>query len=175
MAIIKCKECGAQISDKAKTCPHCGAKLPRKPSNIPWTMLALFIAIVSSFAYLSVKTAEYENAIFRIKIRADLAGNSDLTRDDIKAAVHSLGDDGPSKYDFLYVMGLVVVLVIYLYKKQRKAESQRQIEYASTARDDLLSLSEEAIEFAKAYDQMPREKQIALRALTVPPHEQKTG
>lgn len=24
MALIECSECGARISDKAKTCPHCG-------------------------------------------------------------------------------------------------------------------------------------------------------
>lgn len=24
MALIKCPECGAQISDKAESCPHCG-------------------------------------------------------------------------------------------------------------------------------------------------------
>lgn len=27
MAIVKCKECKSDVSDKAKTCPHCGAKL----------------------------------------------------------------------------------------------------------------------------------------------------
>lgn len=25
MAIIRCKECGKDVSDKAKSCPHCGA------------------------------------------------------------------------------------------------------------------------------------------------------
>lgn len=27
MALIKCSECGKEISDKAYTCPHCGAPL----------------------------------------------------------------------------------------------------------------------------------------------------
>lgn len=27
MAIIKCPECGGDISDKAKTCPHCGTPI----------------------------------------------------------------------------------------------------------------------------------------------------
>ena len=26
MALIKCKECGNEISSSAKTCPHCGVK-----------------------------------------------------------------------------------------------------------------------------------------------------
>lgn len=29
MALIKCKECGNDVSDKAKTCPKCGAKVTR--------------------------------------------------------------------------------------------------------------------------------------------------
>ena len=27
MALIKCNECGKEISDKAKTCPNCGAQI----------------------------------------------------------------------------------------------------------------------------------------------------
>ena len=28
MALIKCKECGSEVSDKAKTCPKCGISHP---------------------------------------------------------------------------------------------------------------------------------------------------
>lgn len=34
MAIIKCKECGAEISDKAVTCPKCGAPLQEIPEVV---------------------------------------------------------------------------------------------------------------------------------------------
>ena len=27
MALVKCKECGKDVSDKAKTCPNCGADI----------------------------------------------------------------------------------------------------------------------------------------------------
>ena len=30
MALIKCSECGAEMSDKAKACPKCGNKTPNK-------------------------------------------------------------------------------------------------------------------------------------------------
>ncbi len=33
MAIIKCKECGAEISDKAKVCPKCGAPIREEETN----------------------------------------------------------------------------------------------------------------------------------------------
>lgn len=32
MALIKCRECGKEISTDAKACPHCGAKPPYRPS-----------------------------------------------------------------------------------------------------------------------------------------------
>ena len=33
MALIKCYECGAMISDKASTCPHCGAPLAKETAK----------------------------------------------------------------------------------------------------------------------------------------------
>lgn len=30
MALIKCKECGKEVSDKAKSCPNCGAPIDTK-------------------------------------------------------------------------------------------------------------------------------------------------
>lgn len=30
MALIKCKECGDQVSDKAASCPKCGAPVAKK-------------------------------------------------------------------------------------------------------------------------------------------------
>ncbi|HEE9829758.1 TPA: zinc-ribbon domain-containing protein, partial [Citrobacter freundii] len=30
MALIKCKECGEQVSDKAASCPKCGAPIAKK-------------------------------------------------------------------------------------------------------------------------------------------------
>lgn len=34
MAIIKCKICGEDVSDKAKICPHCGAILIEEPEEV---------------------------------------------------------------------------------------------------------------------------------------------
>lgn len=36
MALIKCPECGGQVSDKAPTCVHCGFPLQTKDSKIIW-------------------------------------------------------------------------------------------------------------------------------------------
>lgn len=44
MALVKCKECEEKISTKAKTCPKCGAKAPKKTSVVTWLVLILIIA-----------------------------------------------------------------------------------------------------------------------------------
>ena len=59
MALIKCPECGKQISDKAEVCPHCGvearkelAKIQEKRSIIISVILACIVAAVALWAYL---------------------------------------------------------------------------------------------------------------------------
>lgn len=45
MALINCNECGKEVSTIAKTCPHCGAKQPKK-SIWPKVLLGLVITVV---------------------------------------------------------------------------------------------------------------------------------
>jgi RNA polymerase subunit RPABC4/transcription elongation factor Spt4 len=44
MALVKCKECGEKVSTKAKACPKCGAKSPKKTSVVTWLVLVLIVA-----------------------------------------------------------------------------------------------------------------------------------
>lgn len=48
MSIIKCKECGKEISDKAASCPHCGYK-PYQPSGCLVVIIigAVFLVVAS--------------------------------------------------------------------------------------------------------------------------------
>jgi RNA polymerase subunit RPABC4/transcription elongation factor Spt4 len=43
MALVKCKECGVQVSTKAQNCPNCGAKAPKKTSLFTWLVLIVII------------------------------------------------------------------------------------------------------------------------------------
>lgn len=52
MALVKCKECGQQISTKAEKCPSCGAKAPRKTSPVTWMVLVAILLTV----YISVQS-----------------------------------------------------------------------------------------------------------------------
>lgn len=44
MALIKCKECGEKVSNKAEKCPSCGAKVPRKSKT--GLLLIVLIALI---------------------------------------------------------------------------------------------------------------------------------
>lgn len=55
MALVKCRECGAQISTKAASCPSCGAKV-RKTSLVAW--LALGVVVLSVVGAMFGKSSE---------------------------------------------------------------------------------------------------------------------
>lgn len=55
MAIIKCKECGKDISDKAEKCPSCGAPISKKGSqNEGEKILCFILGIILLFVGLSM-------------------------------------------------------------------------------------------------------------------------
>ena len=45
MAIAKCRECGAEVSDQAKTCPKCGVSAPVKKTSLFVKLIAGVIGI----------------------------------------------------------------------------------------------------------------------------------
>ncbi len=51
MALIKCKECGNDVSDTAATCPKCGAKVPKKTGIGTWIISGLVVWFLFSIFY----------------------------------------------------------------------------------------------------------------------------
>ena len=49
MALICCPECKADVSDQAKTCPKCGAKL--KGSLLKWFFIVPAILVIAFLIY----------------------------------------------------------------------------------------------------------------------------
>lgn len=45
MAMIACKECRTQISNKAKACPQCGAPVPKKSNNLVSAIVVLIAVL----------------------------------------------------------------------------------------------------------------------------------
>jgi hypothetical protein len=46
MALIKCKECGKEVSDSAGKCPQCGAKVNKPIGKLGWAMVIITTVIV---------------------------------------------------------------------------------------------------------------------------------
>jgi predicted nucleic acid-binding Zn ribbon protein len=55
MALIKCHECGGQISDQAQTCPHCGAPAiapRRRKRKAAWFDFIIRLLFILAFAVM---------------------------------------------------------------------------------------------------------------------------
>jgi hypothetical protein len=51
MALTKCRECGKEISDKAESCPHCGAQARKRTGMFTWVILVLIVGGVISATF----------------------------------------------------------------------------------------------------------------------------
>ncbi len=71
MALIKCKECGAEVSSKAETCTKCGARVAAKPMGcgtlvgiilLGGIIISVFSSIFSSGTTDTVSSAQTQTA-----------------------------------------------------------------------------------------------------------------
>ena len=116
MALVACKECGKEVSKKAKVCPHCGFK-PKRTSLFTWLVMIfvavpIVIGIISTFiektpeqyaaerqrssesqrkAYASVIAERAIKAQLKAPSTADFSGLFDTQ-------VAHLKDGGPNKW-----------------------------------------------------------------------------
>jgi hypothetical protein len=54
MALIKCKECGAEVSSKAETCPKCGARVAEKPMGCGTLIGVAFLGVIIILIFSSI-------------------------------------------------------------------------------------------------------------------------
>ena len=53
MALTKCKECGHDVSNKAKSCPKCGAPAPKRTSILTWIVAGILgLGVLSALFHL---------------------------------------------------------------------------------------------------------------------------
>lgn len=71
MAMISCKECGSEISDKAVACPKCGAEMAKGKARstlstiviVGVILVVLFFAMDAMFSNNKREMADFERAI----------------------------------------------------------------------------------------------------------------
>ena len=90
MALIKCKECGHEVSDKASTCPKCGCPIDNQSNSLnvnnkrsgsgrKWTIAVLSIivliaAVVIAFYVFSSEDSNNDSELMAPQITADADG-----------------------------------------------------------------------------------------------------
>lgn len=58
MAMIKCPECGKEISDKAKVCPNCGVKIKGKNNIILIIIIVVLFIVILGSTYFVIHNKE---------------------------------------------------------------------------------------------------------------------
>lgn len=62
MAIKPCKECGGPVSDKAESCPQCGAKQPKETSVLTWICVGM-LGLAAMIWFFSDKTPSTSSGV----------------------------------------------------------------------------------------------------------------
>ena len=79
MSLVRCFECGAQISTDAVSCPKCGARGPRRDTVLAFLVLVLIVVgIVAAYGFYVRKAADDDAATLRrsvdaYKVQRDMA------------------------------------------------------------------------------------------------------
>lgn len=98
MALIKCPECGHEISDTVSKCPYCGYSIREKRNNKKWLILIVGIIIVAiiglCYRFLYKGTFEISQANDTIELGALVEPSSYLKYDSQKIVAIRILENG---------------------------------------------------------------------------------
>ncbi len=135
MALIKCQECGKEISDKANVCPNCGYKKPLNPLTkldkifIPIIAIAIVGGLIGICLTPQMVKRTYPNA------KLETYGQDPFIMVDGKMTpnpnyrIHANLGDAKTDYTKSIIVGTLSVLIptasIISYVKLKKKESKK--------------------------------------------------
>lgn len=160
MAIIKCKECGEEVSNRADKCPKCGAPpniFNAPPTKIKWTLgkkaLGIFFCLLVVFYLGIVVPSEHEEEKAKIAKKAELAVKTETPKSakSLNAAAKQWYEGGnlhkasaldwqEAKYDNKLATCADFVTTMWLNKKLKPAILSQM-----NSMDDLRPLAEELV------------------------------
>lgn len=106
MALIACKNCGGQISDKAWKCPHCGKKLKGSSNGNPGTILL----IAGFFAMAVIITLEmFEDLNWQFNLAKDIINYSLIYPDILSLIISS----------FLFLIPTILFIIAFFISKSK--------------------------------------------------------
>lgn len=99
MALIGCEECGAEVSDKAKKCPKCGAKVPKKTSLFTWLALVFIVYMIyvsGQTTNISTKVTEEQAAVVESSNSQEEKNENKKLKEPAKSKVKAVSSPKPS-------------------------------------------------------------------------------
>ena len=134
MALIKCKECGIQVSNEAESCPHCGAK-QTKPLGRLRAMFWLIVIFVIGNAIFGGRSpsrsdpvAKPARSLEEIEREAELKKRENRAYDFAKAIREHARD--PSSVDFTTMMATKDASIVCAQYRARNGFGGMVIEQA---------------------------------------------
>lgn len=106
MALIKCKECGNEVSDKAESCPKCGAKV-EKPVGLAAKIIGgFFVLIILAVVLTPDEVSQQSNSPAQAAV---MEPSFSTTAAEIAAAYHenTVAADNRFKGQFFTVTGVI--------------------------------------------------------------------
>lgn len=152
MALIKCPECGKEISDTAKNCPNCGYRIKRPKNNVKMKPIIiggaiLIIIVVTLLIIQNSRYKEDSSPFYTMKSGTKMKEIHDLygEPDDIQ------NNDGAidEVYNNLQFLGSKGTLKIRYWSDSKDIIYARWIIYAKDYNKD--SLYENAVETTKKF------------------------
>ncbi len=114
MALIKCRECGKEISDKAESCPNCGYRIHKKESKSNTMKTGSIISLVACSILLCIVFLLYSYSAIPKQYDNDTKSSINVNLDTAK--------DNPNAIIFFY--GVIVftfidfiLTILFLTKK----------------------------------------------------------
>ena len=84
MALIKCSECGKEISDTTKKCIHCGAKIKKERKKLSKKKKLIILSIVILTVIVGVVTTYVIFSKEEVEVRVDQSNERDDTKEQIE-------------------------------------------------------------------------------------------
>ena len=105
MALVPCRECGKEVSDKAEKCPYCGIKTPsakHRKIKLAITLIIILLVIgASAWAYHRVSQifsppVSSDSTIVAPKIQKNVPVKQQIIQKDANAKIKEMLDSGES-------------------------------------------------------------------------------
>lgn len=154
MSLMKCKECGAEISNTAKSCPSCGAVQKKGRSALKWvfwiTTFLVFIAVFSDDGRNSSSTQGSSDASEREKEDVWMVKGQEAVRAKLK-------DGESARFEGVFFHrgqdGMPMTCGKVNSKNSLGAYGGYQ-RFVSAGREDLTFLEEEVTDFQEVWNRL---------------------